>query len=322
MGLVGGVGSALTGLTDWQHTHDNARRLGIAHGALNAAALGLYTRSWLDRRRGRPGRARLAGAVGYGLVLASGYLGGDLVFRHRVGVDHADPDRLEPRDFVPVLPETELYDGIPRRVQGAGAAMVLIRHNGSIHAVGEHCPHLGAPLSQGWLYRDQLVCPWHGSRATGCCGGCCTSSRRRPQLRRDLLDTLTSELGVHTQIEDELFYPAVRDVFPLLAAAHAEHRQIDDQLAVVLRTDPAGDDFPVEVAMLAATLEHHAGEEERDMFAQAHALGEVELESLGARLLARQAQLRRSWVTQLRLRVKREPCAASDPAGQALAAVR
>lgn len=164
VGLVGGVGSALTGLTDWQHTHDNARRLGIAHGALNAAALGLYTRSWLDRRRGRPGRARLAGAVGYGLVLASGYLGGDLVFRHRVGVDHADPDRLEPRDFVPVLPETELYDGIPRRVQGAGAAMVLIRHNGSIHAVGEHCPHLGAPLSQGWLYRDQLVCPWHGSR--------------------------------------------------------------------------------------------------------------------------------------------------------------
>lgn len=127
-----------------------------------------------------------------------------------------------------------------------------------------------------------------------------------PQLRRDLLDTLTSELGVHTQIEDELFYPAVRDVFPLLAAAHAEHRQIDDQLAVVLRTDPAGDDFPVEVAMLAATLEHHAGEEERDMFPQAHALGEVELESLGARLLARQAQLRRSRVTQLRLRVKRE----------------
>ena len=98
--------------------------------------------------------------------------------------------------------------------------------------------------------------------------------------RRKLLDELVSELGVHVRIEDELFYPAVQEVTPLLAISQAEHRQIDDQLAVVLRTDPGGPDFLIELNMLIATLEHHAGEEARVMFPQSHALGEAALESL------------------------------------------
>jgi len=79
--------------------------------------------------------------------------------------------------------------------------------------------------------------------------------------RRKLLDSLVSELGVHVKIEDELFYPAVQNVTPLFAISQAEHRQIDDQLAVVLRTDTGGPDFLTELKMLIATLEHHAGEE-------------------------------------------------------------
>ena len=88
--------------------------------------------------------------------------------------------------------------------------------------------------------------------------------------RRRLRDELVAELGVHVRIEDELFYPAVAQVTPLLAISQAEHRTIDDQLAVVLRTDTAGPEFLTEVTMLAATLEHHAGEEEREMFPQSH----------------------------------------------------
>ena len=57
--------------------------------------------------------------------------------------------------------------------------------------------------------------------------------------RRPLLNTLSAELQIHEQIEDELYYPAVRDLTPLVWLAHAEHRQLEDQLAVVLRT-PAG----------------------------------------------------------------------------------
>lgn len=131
------------------------------------------------------------------------------------------------------------------------------------------------------------------------------TSSADPGGRRHLLDVLVGELGLHTQIEDELFYPAVRRVSPLVAVAHSEHRQIDDQLAVVMRTDPAGDRFGQELQALHDTLEHHASEEERDMFPQSHALGEIELEALGERMAARLERLRRSPLTGLRLRIKR-----------------
>ena len=65
------------------------------------------------------------------------------------------------------------------------------------------------------------------------------------ERRRELLDQLVAVLTVHVQIEDELFYPAIAEVSTLLGQSHAQHRQIDDQLAVVLRTDPASKDFAV-----------------------------------------------------------------------------
>ncbi len=132
------------------------------------------------------------------------------------------------------------------------------------------------------------------------------SQPHQAEHRSQLLDRLLSVLDVHVQIENDLFYPAIRDVSPLFAIAHAEHRQVDDQLAVVFRTDPASEDFHTEVAMLAATVEHHASEEEREMFPQAHALGESELESLGQRMQHRRQHLRDSSVTRARLRIKRE----------------
>ena len=52
VGILGGIGAAVTGATDWQYTHDTARRVGLVHGALNASALGLYVASWRFRRRG------------------------------------------------------------------------------------------------------------------------------------------------------------------------------------------------------------------------------------------------------------------------------
>lgn len=124
--------------------------------------------------------------------------------------------------------------------------------------------------------------------------------------RRELLDRLLFELDVHVHIEDELFYPAVREVSPLFGIAHAEHRQIDDQLAALFRTDPAGKDFQVEAQMLAETVEHHAGEEEQEMFPQSHALGEAALETLGQQMAERQRHLKNSAVTKLRLQIKRE----------------
>jgi nitrite reductase/ring-hydroxylating ferredoxin subunit/uncharacterized membrane protein len=160
--LVGSVGAAATGLTDWQHTHEQSRRIGLVHGALNAIATGLYAASWWDRRRGRHRRGMASSALGYGLSLGGGYLGGCLVFGAGTGVDRSGA-RLRGDRWMPVLPATAL-DRRPHRVAVNGVGVVLYRTDGQVIAVGEHCPHLGAPMSDGWIDRGRIVCPWHGSR--------------------------------------------------------------------------------------------------------------------------------------------------------------
>ncbi|OMC07401.1 (2Fe-2S)-binding protein [Mycobacterium sp. IS-836] len=162
VGVVGSVGAAATGLTDWQHTHEQSRRIGLVHGVLNAVATGLYAVSWWQRRDGRHLRGMASSALGYGLTLGSGYLGGDLVFGSGTGVDRSGA-RLRGDRWTPVLSVAAL-DGQPQRVEVAGVGVVLYRNGGKVLAVGAHCPHLGAPMHDGWIDRDRIVCPWHGSR--------------------------------------------------------------------------------------------------------------------------------------------------------------
>ncbi|UOY01897.1 Rieske 2Fe-2S domain-containing protein [Blastococcus sp. PRF04-17] len=163
LGVAGAVASAATGATDWQHAHDEARRVGLVHGALNTTALALYTWSLADRKRGRTSRARATAAAGYAVVLTSGYLGGVLSYRHRLGTDHA-VQANEPRRFVPVADVSELVDGEPLAVEADGVPVVLVATDGRVRAVGGSCPHQSGPLGEGWLHQGELVCPWHGSR--------------------------------------------------------------------------------------------------------------------------------------------------------------
>jgi nitrite reductase/ring-hydroxylating ferredoxin subunit/uncharacterized membrane protein len=160
--LAGSVGAVATGLTDWQHTHEQSRRVGLIHGLLNAVATSLYALSWWDRGRGRHARAILGSALGYGLTLGSGYLGGELVYGSGAGVNRSGA-QLRARNWTPAVPITAL-NGQPQRVQIEGVGVVLYRNDGQVLAVGERCPHLGAPMDDGWIDRGRIVCPWHGSQ--------------------------------------------------------------------------------------------------------------------------------------------------------------
>jgi nitrite reductase/ring-hydroxylating ferredoxin subunit/uncharacterized membrane protein len=169
VGVAGAVASAATGLTDWQHAHDQARRVGLVHAGLNSTALGLYAWSLADRSRGRATRARVTAATGYAITLASAWLGGALSYRHGMGTDHAVRS-YEPRQFVDVAAVADLPEGEPVPVDADGMPVVLVATGGAVHAVGGRCPHQAGPLGEGWLHRGELVCPWHGSRfdlATG-----------------------------------------------------------------------------------------------------------------------------------------------------------
>jgi hypothetical protein len=56
---------------------------------LNGLATGLYIMSWLDCRRGRHRRGIAISALGYGITVGAGYMGGALVFDSGIGVDCA-----------------------------------------------------------------------------------------------------------------------------------------------------------------------------------------------------------------------------------------
>ena len=94
------------------------------------------------------------------------------------------------------------------------------------------------------------------NRLRGLLGQLKSTTTRRPANSAELLDQLVAVLTVHVQIEDNCSIPRSLRSARYSAQSHAQHRQIDDQLAVVLRTDPAGEDFAVELDMLASTLEH------------------------------------------------------------------
>ena len=162
VGLIGAVGAALTGVTDWQHTEQRARRLGLLHGVLNTVAAALYTTSVVQRQR----QHRLAGRwwACLGFVVASGaaYLGGDLVYGERIGVDHAARDP-GPGTFTPVLAAHELAEGQMRQVEVEGTPIMLAQHHRHLYALGGTCSHFGGPLVEGTLAEGTVRCPWHGS---------------------------------------------------------------------------------------------------------------------------------------------------------------
>ncbi len=162
-GILANLAAAATGVTDWQHTHEEARRVGLVHGALNTAATAMYAVSWWDRHRGRRRRGIASTAAGYGLTLASGYLGGKLVFEWRIGTDHSGP-RLASREWSAALPSASLQDGQLNRVEVDGVGLVVHRDGQRVTAFGQYCPHLAAPMADGWVDRGRVVCPWHGSR--------------------------------------------------------------------------------------------------------------------------------------------------------------
>ena len=163
LGIVGVLGAAITGTTDWRHTDGRARRLGIAHGLLNTGALALYATSMLLRRFQARSASRGVAALGYVVANAAAYLGGYLVFGEQIGVDHPAAQILSDK-FVRVLPESELPEYQLRRVTADSMSVLLLRRREEVYAIAETCSHLGGPLAEGKLEDHSVVCPWHGSR--------------------------------------------------------------------------------------------------------------------------------------------------------------
>lgn len=170
LGVAGAVGSAVSGLADWQHTVGESRRTGFTHALLNTTALVLFIGSLAARGKRQRGLGRALALTGFSIAGVAAYLGGDLVYRQKIGVNHApEGENLETKGFVPVLALENLPENTPTIALLNNIPLVLVRRGQHVYALAETCAHLGGPLADGKLEQGAdgqpvIVCPWHSSR--------------------------------------------------------------------------------------------------------------------------------------------------------------
>ncbi len=175
-GCIGAALAALPGVVDLFSIippNSSAKSRGYLHGGLNVAALVLFI--VIAARRGNatvvPDQLSLIlsalGVIGLGI---SGWLGGTLVYRNQIAVDHryANAGSYKERTLrgwdQPVCNQGELSDGQMMLAKVGDLRVVVGRCNEGMFAFSDHCTHKGGPLSDGALVGCTVQCPWHGSQ--------------------------------------------------------------------------------------------------------------------------------------------------------------
>ena len=114
-------------------------------------------------------------------------------------------------------------------------------------------------------------------------------STENARERRRLMNEIATALEGHTTIEEEMFYPAVRGLETqkaeeMVLEAYEEHHVVKLVLAELPQVDPEDERFEAKMTVLSELVEHHADEEEKEMFKVAQKLGKEELEALGEQM--------------------------------------
>jgi hemerythrin superfamily protein len=108
-----------------------------------------------------------------------------------------------------------------------------------------------------------------------------------------LVTQICNELRVHTEIEEEIFYPAVRkaiDDGDLMDEALVEHAGAKELIAQLEDMSPDDELYDAKVTVLGEQIQHHVKEEEGEMFPKAKK-AKVDGEALGVEMTERKAEL-------------------------------
>jgi len=111
--------------------------------------------------------------------------------------------------------------------------------------------------------------------------------------KKDLVSTICTELGVHAELEEEIFYPAVQAALEdheLVPEATVEHATLKDLIAQVKGVTPDGDLFDAKIKVLSEYVKHHVKEEHTEMFPKAKKT-RLDMMALGAQMASRKAEL-------------------------------
>lgn len=125
---------------------------------------------------------------------------------------------------------------------------------------------------------------------------------RATKQRERLVSDIERELKIHSQIEEELFYPTFKKAAEntqgeeLFYEATEEHHLVDMVLPELKSTDPKAPEFEAKCKVLRDLVEHHVQEEEGEMFPEARQLlSDAQLRELGNAMQERKESLQKMW---------------------------
>jgi hemerythrin superfamily protein len=116
---------------------------------------------------------------------------------------------------------------------------------------------------------------------------------RSPGKKKALVAQICQELTVHAQIEEEIFYPAVKAALrdkELVPEATVEHASVKSLIAQVEGVEPDGEDYDAKVKVMSEYVKHHVKEEQNEMFKRAQKT-RLDMVALRDQMAARKEEL-------------------------------
>ena len=118
-------------------------------------------------------------------------------------------------------------------------------------------------------------------------------STRATRKKMLLVSQICKELTVHAQVEEEIFYPAVKAALKdkeLVPEAAVEHATLKNLISQIEGIQPDGEMYDAKVKVLSEYVKHHVKEEQNEMFPKVKA-SKLDMLELGAQLAARKQEL-------------------------------
>ncbi|MBS1524812.1 MAG: Rieske 2Fe-2S domain-containing protein [Bacteroidetes bacterium] len=174
-GIIAAVITAIPGTIDYFFTvppKSSASSRGAKHGLLNVGLLVIFVIAFIIRTNDASWTPVILEAVGFILLLFSGWLGGTLVYRNQIGVDprYADAGKWKEARFsqssglIEVAAADELETDQMKLLHIGDKRIVLGRTEKGYVAFSDHCSHKGGSLAGGMMMCGTVQCPWHGSQ--------------------------------------------------------------------------------------------------------------------------------------------------------------
>ena len=178
VGIAAGVLAAIPGAVDYLYTvppRSSGKARATRHAVGNLLALLLFSAAFALRADDwQPTASSLAlEFIGTGLLLYSGWLGGTLVTRNLIGVDHRYAEmgkwqetQLTARRGEPLVVGhiDDLKENQMKLLHVNGQRIVLARTSEGYRAFEDRCTHRGGSLADGVLICETVQCLWHGSQ--------------------------------------------------------------------------------------------------------------------------------------------------------------